>query len=84
MEENITVAVRVRPMNKDERGREIWKVENDTVSCVDEVSNSNRALSFAFGNEFILSLFICKDNAFGQAFKSTQDIYEKGFHLLSF
>jgi len=67
MEENISVAVRVRPMAKDERGREIWKVDDETqtVMCVDEVSNSNRALQFTY------------DYTFGPNAKSTQDIYEQ-------
>ena len=47
MEENITVAVRVRPLDAEESmtQRELWKVENDTVSC----SEDKRSIAFNFG-----------------------------------
>jgi hypothetical protein len=50
MEENIVVAVRVRPMAQDEKGREVWRLEpGNVIACVDEMSNSNRSVSYSFG-----------------------------------
>jgi hypothetical protein len=47
MEENITVAVRVRPLDASERQtqRELWKVDNESISC----SEDKKSISFQFG-----------------------------------
>lgn len=66
MEENITVAVRMRPLAKDEKGREVWKLDSDsnTITWNDEMSNASRSLSFTY------------DYAYGPQTKQTMEIYE--------
>ncbi len=51
MEENITVAVRMRPLFEDEINteREIWKVDIDTSSVFCTEERANRSLRFMFG-----------------------------------
>jgi len=71
-EENILVVVRIRPMNKDEKGRDIWKLEDEnTIICVDEMSNTTRNISYNY------------DYSYGANDKQTHEIYESvGYGLL--
>eukprot|EP01119_Soliformovum_irregulare_P008069 TRINITY_DN2089_c0_g1_i1.p1 TRINITY_DN2089_c0_g1~~TRINITY_DN2089_c0_g1_i1.p1 ORF type:complete len:929 (+),score=276.79 TRINITY_DN2089_c0_g1_i1:100-2886(+) len=62
MEENIKVAVRIRPMTETER-RETWKSDQDTVFCTEE--KTNRIISYSY------------DHVYGKDVSNTSTIYEE-------